>query len=784
MLNWALHTDTTPEDDRFVIPNSPIDFSIPYRSREKGAARHFGFFPFFAKKPWPVVQEYIKHYTMPGDLVCDPFVGSGVTAVESLVLGRRVVAGDINPIARFITRMTAVAPVDLTQLNEAYEQVRTIAQRDIESLDEMTDDELQTLLSTLDYPSESIPSTVRRAGLETVDQLHTPRQLAGLTMLRDAINRIEDPLYRDLMKVVLAKTVRYTNITYILPFDKGKRRSPYRGDAGFLRRFSYSPASSHLFYENPVWPTVEYTFSSVYDAKEETNRLIGERYNPANFTLVELPASRIHEVTGEGRIDYCFTDPPYSNDIYFLDLSTLWAAWLEMKITPEVRKTELIIGGTQNKNRNQFEREFAASVESISRALKPDRWFTLVYKHKDLSLWQTIVAACEDSGLHYVNAVWQDVKIRSTRQIENPNINPQGDMYLNFRKMPPKRFEFIYGQAPVLELPTRTNYVEHEIERLIVAYLGADIELITSGVIQQVLDSRAFQNYRENPIGVTEDIQKVLKRPKFITWQTEGATAFWVMAPGVVLDSSLDAVDRTRYYIFELLREKSEVTEGAVRQHLLTRLSKERDLEPIFSDMTAMLRSVAQEVAPHAWRFDSKKVTAYKQLRLLFKPSRADKIREWIENREVESDRRPLRVNPEGFALLGDLLKEANGNNTHFETQYSRLRDVLQIVLWRLESHFGEQIERVMAIGDWARYGIDLRILPYDDVVIQIVLRSSERPFKLYQQIAQVAFADLNDEDILVQFRLVTLPEWQHAESLAKANGREEVLGITLLGRV
>lgn len=784
MLNRALRTDATPGDDQFAIPDIPIDFSIPYKSREKGAARHFGFFPFFAKKPWPIVQEYIKHYTMPGDLVCDPFVGSGVTAVEALVLGRRAIVGDINPVARFITRMTAVAPVDLIQLTKAYEQVRTLAQAPIEGLNEMTDNDVQALLDTLDYPRDPIPSTVRRAGLDTVAELHTPRQLAGLTILRMAINQVEDPLYRDLMKVVLAKTVRYTNITYILPFDKGKRRSPYRGDADFLRRFSYSPASSHLFFENPVWPTVEYTFSSVYEAKEETNRLIGKRYNPANFTLVELPASRIHEVTGEGRVDYCFTDPPYSNDIYFLDLSTLWAAWLEMKITPEIRKTELIIGGTQNKSREQFEKEFSASVESISRALKPDRWFTLVYKHEDLSLWQTIVAACENSGLHYVNAVWQDVKIRSTRQIENPNINPQGDMYLNFRKMPPQKFESIYGQAPVLELPTRANYVEHEIERLIVAYLGADIELITSGVIQQVLDSRVFQNYRENPIGVTKDIQKVLKGPKFVTWQPEGTTVFWVMAPEVGLDSSLDAVDRMRFYVFELLREKGEVTEGAVRQHLLTRLSKEHDLEPIFSDITAMLRSVAQEVTQHVWRFDSKKVTEYKQLRLLFKPSRVDRIREWIENREVKSDRRPLHVNPEGFALLGDLLREANSNNTHFETQYSHLKDVLQTVLWRLESNFGEQIERVMVIGDWARYGIDLRTLPYDDVVIQIVLSSTERPFRLYQQIAQVAFADLNDEDILVQFRLVTLPEWQHAESLAKANDREEVLGITLLGRV
>src|SRR2546421_2571847 len=237
MSNWALRRVEASRFDWPEVPDTPIDFSIPYRSREKGASRHFGFFPFFAKKPWPIVQEYIRHYTKPGELVCDPFAGSGVTPVEALVLGRRSVAGDINPVARFITRMTAIAPVDLTRLNEAYNQVRSIAQVAIDGLDEMTDSDVQKLLATLDYPRDPIPSTVRRAGLETVDKLHTPRQLAGLTILRDAINHVEDPLYHDLMKVVLANTVRYANIMYSLPSDKGKLRSSFRGNANFLRRF-------------------------------------------------------------------------------------------------------------------------------------------------------------------------------------------------------------------------------------------------------------------------------------------------------------------------------------------------------------------------------------------------------------------------------------------------------------------------------------------------------------------------------------------------------------------
>ncbi len=310
MSNWPLRFDATPESNRSVVPDTPIDFSIPYKSREKGASGHFGFFPFFAKKQWTIVQEYIKYYTLPGDLVCDPFAGSGVTPVEALVLGRRAVAGDINPVARFITRMTAVAPIDLTRLNDAYDQVRTIAQKPIESLDVMPDSDVQMLLDSLDYPRDPIPSTVRRAGLETVDQLHTLRQLAGLTILRDAINQIEEPLYCDLMKVVLANTVPYANIMYILPFDKGKRRSPYRGDVGFLRRFSYSPASAHLFYENRIWPTVEHIFPAVYKAKEGS----GSHENAGPFAVVamekEVQASFMHtQRCGRKRV-FCVQNEP------------------------------------------------------------------------------------------------------------------------------------------------------------------------------------------------------------------------------------------------------------------------------------------------------------------------------------------------------------------------------------------------------------------------------------------------------------------------------------------
>lgn len=45
----------------------------------------------------------IEFFTQPGDLVLDPFVGGGTTAVEAMRLGRRCVAADLNPLATFVT---------------------------------------------------------------------------------------------------------------------------------------------------------------------------------------------------------------------------------------------------------------------------------------------------------------------------------------------------------------------------------------------------------------------------------------------------------------------------------------------------------------------------------------------------------------------------------------------------------------------------------------------------------------------------------------------------------
>ena len=51
----------------------------------------------YAQKPIPLLKELIRRHSVQGDLVFDPYLGSGSTAEAAMYCERRFVGGDINP---------------------------------------------------------------------------------------------------------------------------------------------------------------------------------------------------------------------------------------------------------------------------------------------------------------------------------------------------------------------------------------------------------------------------------------------------------------------------------------------------------------------------------------------------------------------------------------------------------------------------------------------------------------------------------------------------------------
>jgi hypothetical protein len=126
--------------------------SEPIQPLKQGAKRHWGSHPYFTRRAWNVVQQYIRTFSQPGDVILDPFGGSGVTAVEALVVRRQAIHCDINPLANFICSQIAVSPVDIDAFRAAFDEISINCQDIINAAYLLPDDEVDSLEIEYWYP--------------------------------------------------------------------------------------------------------------------------------------------------------------------------------------------------------------------------------------------------------------------------------------------------------------------------------------------------------------------------------------------------------------------------------------------------------------------------------------------------------------------------------------------------------------------------------------------------------------------------------------------------------
>lgn len=116
-----------PETDDYNVPA----FDKPIETTKATAI--YNMHTYWSKKPHDAIRQYIRHYTKPGDLVLDPFCGSGGTALAALMEGRKAIAIDRSPAATFITK-NYCTPVDVHELQKAFEKLKQKVKPEIDWL--------------------------------------------------------------------------------------------------------------------------------------------------------------------------------------------------------------------------------------------------------------------------------------------------------------------------------------------------------------------------------------------------------------------------------------------------------------------------------------------------------------------------------------------------------------------------------------------------------------------------------------------------------------------------
>lgn len=154
------------------------DPSLDFREIPAGTGI-YGIHPYPAMFHFLVVRRLLQSFSQEGDLVLDPFMGSGVVAGECLISNRNFIGYDINPLAVLIAKVRTT-PLPSAKLLEALRLIETTFE--------------STQAEPVDFPN------IRYWFAEEV--------IEALSRLRICILSLEEEDSRDFFKVVFSQTVR------------------------------------------------------------------------------------------------------------------------------------------------------------------------------------------------------------------------------------------------------------------------------------------------------------------------------------------------------------------------------------------------------------------------------------------------------------------------------------------------------------------------------------------------------------------------------------------------
>jgi len=413
-----------------------IEVTIP-DERQK-LARYYGVHPYFTRRSANVVRTYIERFSETGDVVADPFGGSGVTAIEALLLGRRGVHNDLNPFANFVTAAVGDTTLPSTRpLRDAFCHIARTCEARVLHLESAPEAEVDAVLKAVHLPA-NIPLH-KSSDAKLFHDLFTPHQLAGLAILKDEIDAGFTGSIRNTLLLAWSATAAMLNRTFI----STKGRAASRGGSSIFSIYRYKLAKEPV--ELPIWGTFQRRFENVVKAKEEVlqSRDVYDATHPdltpidsgQNLAIYDKDAAELASTLGNESVDYIFTDPPYGGYIAYLDLSILWNHWLGLTVSKRAREAEAIVGGELSHSEEHYKQKLRESIRACTAMLRPDRWFSIVFQHWDVAYFETILQAATESGAELRTAVTQEREvIWSMHKKKNRENLLAGEMILTFYK--------------------------------------------------------------------------------------------------------------------------------------------------------------------------------------------------------------------------------------------------------------------------------------------------------------------------------------------------------------
>jgi len=260
-------------------------------------------------------------------------------------------------------------------------------------------------------PQGTLGFRVQRYGIDNWGKLFNPRQALVLATFSRWVRAANAEITREVADVEYAKAVS----TYLaLTFDRLINRCSvactwHNGAKYELVNHVFARQAIPMVWDYPEVNPFNASSGGWEGAEEWITRYIEYGAATAKQPADVRRGSATKLPFEDGFFDAVITDPPYYDNVPYSDLSDFFYVWLRRTVgdlyptvlgTPLTPKEqEITQDPSKNKSKADFERMLGSAFAETARVLREDGICVVVYAHKAISAWETLVAALLNAGL-------------------------------------------------------------------------------------------------------------------------------------------------------------------------------------------------------------------------------------------------------------------------------------------------------------------------------------------------------------------------------------------------
>lgn len=421
----------------------------------------YGFHKYWGKKPIESITYFIQKYTEKGDIVLDPFLGSGFICEESLKWDRKFIGIDINPFSiehtTFLLNLPsykeysdAINDIKINiqdKINNSYcmvdnsvashylwenEKLKKVwlkgengrsrievepSDFDIENINKYEDYQIKYIRNIKFFTNSRINT---KPSLSFYD-LFTKRALRNMELIITEINKYPENLKRALFITLTSSSGQMSNMVFAIT-NRGKTKNKINDkiEVGSWVIGYWRPS---LHFEINVWNCFEGKAKKLIKALKERKNSNYMIYNKINSLLENGNGCYLDNNNcidsikniPDNSIQLICTDPPHSDRIPYLELSEMWNAILNKEVCFE---NEIIVSNAKErkKDKTSYFQEMSLLIKECNRILKNDGIFILYFNARDKESWKFLNLLNEYSTLEFTGAFPMEYSAKSVVQ--------------------------------------------------------------------------------------------------------------------------------------------------------------------------------------------------------------------------------------------------------------------------------------------------------------------------------------------------------------------------------